>query len=498
MPTSPTFNITPEGRRAIGGLLFAQVGLITESPEFEQVLYSRHAETLVTGGVRAGKSSVGAARMFLDIYIRQELTHQPGLFWVVGPNYPQTVEEIRYMAQWARRLGWKGVKYSAPQEGAHTLKIINPWGDIIVEAKSAVHEERLASKAPDRILVVEAGACSPDVRNYCIERALEKSAPIDYTGTLEPSDLNPQFAWYQEKADEWRDNPTFSHAAYPLPSWANKAIFSDCRVALKENPDLAAYCPDENHGEAHGGRLHPNIRRAEEELDPYTFAIRIAAEPVGIQYQLYPQLENRDKYLRPFDDVQNFTSAFGGIDWGSVHPTALAVVTFHPRQHVGIAGEYQYTAWVREVGYKTDRPDDINWLRVTKDYLSRKWNIPRMNWRTDPNERFMARTYEGVAVSGSARSRDSRIGLFGSRLDAGALYFDIDGPGVREAYEESRKVRRKKARSGEIVLDRINDDRTAAIEDALEGSDGEIRRGQASSMKRTYKQIVRRRELQRV
>jgi hypothetical protein len=181
-----------------------------------------------------------------------------------------------------------------------------------------------------------------------------------------------------------------------------------------------------------------------------------------------------------------------------VHPTALAVVTFHPRQHVGIAGEYQYTAWVREVAYKTDRPDDINWLRVTKDYLSRKWNIPRMNWRTDPNERFMARTYEGVAVSGSARSRDSRIGLFGSRLDAGALYFDIDGPGVREAYEESRKVRRKKARSGEIVLDRINDDRTAAIEDALEGSDGEIRRGQASSMKRTYKQIVRRRELQRV
>jgi hypothetical protein len=494
--TTQAFNITAEGREVLGGVLFDQLQVNTTAPEFLRVLYARHAETIVTGGVRAGKSTLGSARMFLDIWIRQKLTKQPGLYWVVGPNYPQTVEEIRYMNQWVRKLGWNA-KYSAPQEGAHTLKIINPWGDIVVEAKSAVHEERLASKAPDRILVVEAGACSPDVRNYCIERALEKSAPIDYTGTLEPSDLNPQFAWYQEKADEWRENPNFSHAAYPLPSWANRAIFSDCRVALKENPDLAAYCPDEDHGFSHGGRLHPNIRRAEEELDPYTFAIRIAAEPVGIQYQVYPQLEDRSKYLRTFNDSPQ-VAAYGGIDWGSVHPTALAVVTFHPRQHVGITGEYIYTAWVREIAYKTDRPDDINWLRVTKDALSRKWNIPRMNWRTDPNERFMAKSYEGSAVSGSARSRDARIGLFGSRLDAGALYFDLDGPGVRDAYEESRKVRRKKARSGEIVLDRINDDRTAAIEDALEGSDGELKRGQASTMKRSYKQIVRRRELQRV
>jgi hypothetical protein len=474
---------------------FLQVNVT--APEFETVLYARHSELICTGGVRAGKSTVGAARNFLDMYIRHELTHQPALYWVVGPNYPQTVEEIRYMAQWARRLGWPQVKYSSPQEGAHSLKIISPWGDLVVEAKSAVHEERLASKAPDRILVVEAGACSPDVRNYCIERALEKSAPIDYTGTLEPSDLNPQFAWYQEKADEWRENPSFSHAAYPLPSWANRAIFSDCTAALKENPDLAAYCVDDDHGTAHSGRNHPNIRRAEEELDPYTFAIRIAAEPVGIQYQVYPQLEDRSKYLREFNDSPQIT-AYGGIDWGSVHPTALAVVTFHPRQHVNIAGEYTYTAWVREVAYKTDRPDDINWLRVTKDYLSRKWKIARQNWRTDPNERFMAKSYEGTAVSGSARSRDARIGLFGSRLDAGALYFDADGPGVREAYEEARKVRRKKARSGEIVLDRINDDRTAAIEDALEGSDGELKRPLPAPIRRSYSRIVRKRELQRI
>src|SRR5688572_2523476 len=177
MPTK-TIEITAEGRQVLGGVLFTELGVNTNSPEFLEVLYARHAETLITGGVRSGKSTSGAARMFLDIYIRQKILHESGLYWVVGPNYPQTVEEIRYMAQWARKLKWN-VKYSAPQEGGHTLKIINPWGDIVVEAKSAVHEERLASKAPDRILVVEAGACSPDVRNYCIERALEKTAPID-------------------------------------------------------------------------------------------------------------------------------------------------------------------------------------------------------------------------------------------------------------------------------------------------------------------------------
>src|SRR5688572_12226003 len=98
MPTK-TIEITAEGKQVLGGVLFTELGVNTSAPEFLEVLYAHHSETIITGGVRSGKSTVGSARNFLDIYIRVKILRQPGLYWVVGPNYPQTVEEIRYMAQ---------------------------------------------------------------------------------------------------------------------------------------------------------------------------------------------------------------------------------------------------------------------------------------------------------------------------------------------------------------------------------------------------------------
>ena len=152
------------------------------------------------------------------------------------------------------------------------------------------------------------------------------------------------------------------------------------------------------------------------------------------------------------------------ITGNTVHPSALAIIGITD-QNVAIVRDVQWSKHLRD-------PGDHNWIKDTFRELSRTYNC--WNWHTDPNQRFLARNFEAQAVSGSAGAREARVGLVQARLNSGKLLFDKNGPGVPDAYEEMRKVHRRKTRSGEIVYDRIDDDRTAAIEDGIEGADGQM------------------------
>lgn len=82
----------------------------------------------------------------------------------------------------------------------------------VIETRSAEHTERLASVAPDFILVTEAGQCSPSIRESLLGRALEKDATIVYSGTIEDQDNHSRYSWYETLAVQWaaeaqRDTP---------------------------------------------------------------------------------------------------------------------------------------------------------------------------------------------------------------------------------------------------------------------------------------------------
>ena len=487
--------------RIIAEELLGAVGVRLDGERFREACLAEHSEQIDTGGVRAGKSTDGAAAIVKDVgkhLIRGHYTSL--LYWIIGPDYAQCREEYRYLQEWFKRLG-VGLeevvieRESIPMEGPRSLvvRMPNAVGQAVtiqVDTKSAGHIERLGSVAPNGILVVEAGQCAgtkeDGIRRICLERAAEKGAWVKYTGTLENDEQKPVWAWYSELAEEWQKYPTAGHAAYSLPSWENVAIYGSCKEQIENDPALASYCPDGEHGDQHSGWLHPSIVRARTELSPDVFDRRFAGKPTGLQSVVYPQLRYREQLEQPLlrampQDLQQ-VDATGGIDYGTVHPTALSVITWTPITGPIAAGAPKDIGWVREVWFN-DGADAGNTelLNINRARLERLYHI--RIWGVDPNERFLARsdpttgirhlTSAGaINVSGSQRSRDYRIGLTGTRLDSCILLFDKNGRGVPEAYEEMKRVHYFKNQLGQLVLRRENDDRTAAIENAVEVKDG--------------------------
>lgn len=279
------------------------------------------------------------------------------------------------------------------------------------------------------------------------------------------------WAWYLEDAMEWQENPTRHRQSFSLPSWANLYLYGDCRRMLADDPELAEWCPDLNH--PHSGEDHPIIRREKQQLDPYTFARKVAAIPTGVQYQAYPQAtEFESDLLRPMTfeeyELPVITSA-GGIDYGTIHPTVITAVQVLPDprdQQVSFVGP-KGIAWVREAWYNEGKQSgDYDLLARARQAMATRYSIYR--WMTDPNERYMAKSFQGEQTSYAEGARSARMGLVSTRLNLGKLKFDLNGPGVKRLLTDLQKVHYHKTRSGKLELVREGEDGPASLEDAIE------------------------------
>ena len=444
---------------------------LTISPEFKEVLDSvKYEEKFVLGGVRGGKSTYVAADIITDgrfwagMLPRKGMDPTPFLVWIVGPTYVGAHKEMEYIHNWSMKLNLKK-SFVGGGEGAQRLELNN---GAIVETRSAQHKERLASDAPHKIYVVEAGQVGPGVREQLQGRALENDAQIIYSGTLEDSENTPRFAWYEKTAAHWKKHRPGDHCeecdidggkklAFSLPSWSNLAVFPD-------------------------GEDDAKIQRLKRDLDPFTFDRMVRGIPSGVQHPAYPQLAHGESRLRVVPEGTNFVKAAGGADYGAVHPSALVVVSLTDERIVNLSelsGNETNVAWVRECwwdgeGVKTDLIGDTARLKAQKFRMSRTYKA--YQWSVDPNERFMAGDLLAEAVRMGAGTRDNRIGQVKSRLNNWTLYFDMDGPGVAGLYEEMKRVHYKVGNNGELALVRLEDDRTAALENAIDNLDGKYKR----------------------
>ena len=179
-----------------------------------EFLYDNRRVKQVSGGVRAGKSK--SVSRSCDWF-----TCIPGgLIWIVGPDYNQTRNEFRYMMNPYRELGFLiESKTSMPKEGPWAFTID---GGSTVETKSADALEKIAGEAPDAILIVEAGQHDGGIFEKSIERALEKNAPIVFSGTFEGAN-----SWYADQWIAWQGSNTLNARSYSLPTWSNTYIFPE-------------------------------------------------------------------------------------------------------------------------------------------------------------------------------------------------------------------------------------------------------------------------------
>lgn len=168
---------------------------------------------IVAGGERAGKSFTAA------LYLTARAPFGD-LFWLVGPDYEQARAEFQYTIDFLDRLGAIEGKraVSMPRVGKASVKL--KTGQLI-ETKSAEEVQKLASKAPDGIIMCEAAQHSYESYLKCLGRVAEKRGWLLMVGTFEGS-----LGWYPELFSEFMD-PTneLGARAFSLPSWENTFVY---------------------------------------------------------------------------------------------------------------------------------------------------------------------------------------------------------------------------------------------------------------------------------
>jgi len=211
---------------------------------------------LLSGGERGGKSHTsgifGATR-----------TPYGELFWIVGPDYQQARPEFEYWIAALQRVG--AIKsqrdISTPKMGSCTA--ITKTGQLI-QTKTSDDVRKLASVAPDGIIMAEAAQQDYEVYLKCIGRVAEKRGWLLMSGTFEGS-----LGWYAEKFEEWQHDNMEGGQSWCMPSWTNTVIYP-------------------------GGREDPEILRLEQLYEPVEglFEERIGARPVPSPYLIFREFRH--------------------------------------------------------------------------------------------------------------------------------------------------------------------------------------------------------------
>lgn len=182
----------------------------------------RSRRVLVAGGERAGKSFSVA---------KEVLTRVPfgSLFWILGPDYEQARAEFQYLLDDLSLLG----AIANPHRNVSQPRV-GPWwmrtkSGQVVETKSAKHEERIASRAPDGIVMAEAAQQSYAAYLKTYGRLSQEKGWLLAVGTFEGS-----LGWYPDVFNRWQGANDEGGVSFSLPTWSNLARYPGGR----EDPEI--------------------------------------------------------------------------------------------------------------------------------------------------------------------------------------------------------------------------------------------------------------------
>ena len=405
------------------------------SPEFLECLLPHPREKVVVGGPQGGKSTNDAAEVMLDISRPLDRRRQH-LYWVVLPSFKSERTEMEYLRDWGKKLGVLNEEHF-PQNDQAMIRLFN--GLVKVETKTGQDPAGIAGEPCDGIVMVEAGQVPETVRHAAITRLTTYRGWLRMSGTLENDEGKPQWAWFGKLAEEWRAQRDDEHGAWSLPTWANRSAFP-------------------------GGYDEPEIARLRGMYSKHDFDRRYAAIPSGVANPVYPQLV-MPGYLTPIPPGHDvWVPSFGatGMDYGALlgHPSAVVAIT------VNIQDE----AWVRECWVA--QTGDTHLIDMVRLDMSARYGISPDRCSEDPMLKAHADYVGTTTAKTGAGARMARTGVVGARLNARKLFFDLNGRGVPEAFEEMKRVHltlRLVPGAGEVWdYARIADDRPAAIENAIE------------------------------
>ena len=281
----------------------------------------RHRVRQVAGGERAGKSYLMAKDGVAKTVWHVKQGRYDQLIWILGPDYEQPRVEFEYMLDDLLMSDFKLDGRPRMRRGTSSPWVARIQGLGMMQTKTTSDIRKIASKAPDLILMCEAAQMDIEAYYKARGRAAEKKAPILMGGTFEDSNN-----WYADMFNKWKsgwgDNKSFS-----LPTWSNTVVYP-------------------------GGIDDPEIKRLQFEFPPDLFMERFGAIPHR-PHTLMLRMFDYAKHVRD-DIVYNpklpvEITVDPGYDPGYYHVSAIQIIKKDgKKEQVWVIDEIHKSRWLAE------------------------------------------------------------------------------------------------------------------------------------------------------
>lgn len=195
-----------------------------EPTEAQQIIHNDQTRNkLIAGGERAGKSKVNSKEL-LSHYVWDILgaKKKGALYWLLGNDYEACRGEWEHIAEDFQKLE---ILAAPPTKNIDPGEIKLQDGTRII-TKSARYPEKIATVAPDGILVCEAAQVDYDVFLRARNRLAEKRGWMSMAGTFEEEDY---VGWYRELYELGQSANNLELKSFSLPTWTNTVIFPEGR-----------------------------------------------------------------------------------------------------------------------------------------------------------------------------------------------------------------------------------------------------------------------------
>ena len=254
------------------------------------LLQSKHRFIQITGGVRAGKSTLSTK----ILWSRRDFNKKQR-FGLLGADYRMTTSEFNMLSEDAQRMGIWNEKGSSRRVDPGQITLTD---GTIIETLTGKDPQTVAMHSYDGIIMCEAAQCGVELYHRAQERVAESRGWIVMSGTLEGS-----LGWYSKMHGVWLFGNE-EHQSFSLPSWSNEAVFP-------------------------GGRQDPEILRLESEMSEQSFLERIAGVPCPPRGLVFPEFRP-DIHVRDVEWAGEETPVYiwedPGYGTGSAHAILAAQI----------------------------------------------------------------------------------------------------------------------------------------------------------------------------
>lgn len=332
---------------------------------------------VVACGRRWGKTLL-AATLLLDGALRGKR------LWHVAPTYKQTLEGWDYLQKLVSQLPAGLAKTNVSELTVHFK------GGGSVQLRTADNPDNLRGAGLDGVVFDEAAMGKQGAWELVLRPAL-----ADKQGWALFISTPQHFNWFY---DLWERGQSPEHpdwASWQLPTW--------------DNPYIA----------------QSEIDAAQRDMEPEDFDQEFGASFTAVGGAVFPLLSaNRPMYLRPMPSDLQFVRTGVGMDWGTTKEHNASVVS---GSVLSSGAVWIRSAWLDSSGDAAAWFDEA--MRCRRDYRATLARVDRS--QSSAKATLKAQGYD--AETGVANV-EARVGAYQGLIRRRALFFDINGPGVREYY----------------------------------------------------------------